>query len=232
MSRVLVTRPQPDADRTAALLRAAGHAPLVHPLMRTLARPGALAEAAPADALAFTSANGVRAYVAAGGAPLPTYAVGEASGAEARALGLPVAGVAGGDVASLARLIGGARPGRVLHPSGAQAAGDLAGALGTAGIACQHVVLYEAIAEDALPTDAAAAVRSGPEWVLLHSPRSARLLTRLVRAAGLAGALSGTRLAALSQAVSDAADLPFAERLVAPRPASSALVDIVSGRDT
>ena len=225
MSRVLITRPQPDADATAALLAAAGHEPLVHPLMRIEARA---VRWPAADALAFTSANGVRAYA---GPPLPAWCVGEASAAAARSAGLTVAGVAGGDVASLAALIAAAAPGRVLHPSGAASAGDLAGALEAAGTSAERVVAYDAVAETSLP-DGAARVIGRAEWAALFSPRSARLLTRLAQDAGAAEAFESVRLAALSQAVAEATDLPFAHVRVAVRPASSALVDIISGRDT
>lgn len=225
MSRVLVTRPQPDADATAALLRAAGHEALVRPLMRIEPRA---ARWPSADALAFTSANGVRAY---DGAPLPAWCVGEASASAARAAGLSVAGIAEGDVTSLAALIAEARPGRVLHPSGAASAGDLAGALRAAGVSAERVVAYDAVAETSLPGGAARAIARA-EWVALFSPRSARLLTSLARDAGLTERFTHVRLAALSQAVAHAAALPFAHVCVAPRPASSALVDIISGRDT
>ena len=232
MSRVLVTRPHTDAARTAALIRAAGHEALVHPLMRIVPREGALAGTVRADALAVTSANGLRAYAAAGGPRLPVFAVGETSAAEAGTLGFEVAGTAEGDVRSLAGLIASASPGRVLHVSGARAAGDLAGALAAAGVPCERAVLYDAVEADALPGAATADIRRGLDWTMLHSPRSALLLTRLVRAAGLADAFRGVRLAALSPAVAEAAGLPFAETRVAARPASSALVDIVGARDT
>ena len=230
--RVLITRPQPDADRTGAAVRAAGHEPLVCPLMRVDLRPEALHVPVGTDALAFTSANGVRAYAAADGPPLPTYAVGPASAREAAANGLPVVGVAAADVASLAAMIAQAGPPRVLHVSGKAAAGDLCEALRFAGVVCERTVLYEAVAETALTPAMVSMIRSGPDWLLLYSPRSARLFERLVRSAGLEASAAGMRLAALSPAVSGAIALPFAERHVPDRPASSALVDIISGRDT
>lgn len=240
MTRVLITRPQPDADRTAQAMREAGLAPLVHPLMRIEMRAGVLCDAGPADALAFTSANGVRAYAKLGGDALPVYAVGPASAREAERCGFAVAGVADGDVASLAALIGKNRPGRVRHPSGAAAAGDLAGSLATAGIAAERLVLYDAITESALPEAAAAILEAGFEggvkagecWVALYSPRSARLFERLVASANLTIAAALLRLAALSPAVADAARLPYAERRVAVQPTNSALVDIISARPT
>lgn len=236
MTRVLITRPQPDADRTAKAMRAAGLAPLVHPLMRIEMRAGVLCNARPADALAFTSANGVRAYASLGGDALPAYAVGPASAREAERCGFAVAGVADGDVASLAALIGEHRPGRVRHPSGAAAAGDLAGSLAEAGIAAERLVLYDAITESALPEAAAAILKAGFEggecWVALYSPRSARLFERLVASANLTIAAASLRLAALSPAVADAARLPYAERRVAVQPTNSALVDIISARPT
>ncbi|MBB4657560.1 uroporphyrinogen-III synthase [Parvularcula dongshanensis] len=193
-------------------------------------RPEALLDAPPADVLAFTSANGVRAYAAAGGGALPVYAVGAASAAAARKAGLPIAGVAEGDVASLAALIARARPGRVLHVSGVQAAGDLAASLTQAGVSASRAVLYEAAPALTLPRAATTAIRDGLAFVLLYSPRSARLLARLVEEAGIRSGLSATRCVALSAAVAEAArSLPFADVIVPPTPDDSGFVDILSG---
>jgi uroporphyrinogen-III synthase len=60
-ARVLVTRSQPGADETAERLRAMGCDPVVEPLftLQPLDAPWP-----DFDALAFTSANGVRAFAA------------------------------------------------------------------------------------------------------------------------------------------------------------------------
>lgn len=230
---VLITRPLPDANRTAAAVEAAGFEPIVVPLMRVAGRPEGLRGASQADALAVTSANGVRAYAAAQGAPLPVYAVGPASAEAAREAGLEVAGVAGGDVASLAALVAKVSPGRVLHPGGARLAGDLGGALRAAGVPYERAVLYEIVEASALPEPAREALGAGLSWVMAFSPRSGALLARLVRKAGLADAVRGTRCAALSAPVAEAvSSLPFADVIVPEAPEHSDFVDILSARRT
>jgi len=232
MSTVLITRPQPDADRTAAEVQAHGFNPIVAPLMRIALRPHALQDAPDCDALAFTSANGVRAWRAAGGSVRPCYVVGPASAEAAREAGLPVAGVAEGDVETLAALIAKERPGRVLHVGGTALAGDLTGRLSREGLPAQAIALYEAVAETALPPEARGAICAGLSFVLLFSPRSARLFCRLVREAGLGDELRNTRCAALSPAVAEAVDIPFADVIVSDRRDLSGFVDILSARRT
>ena len=224
---VLVTRPRPDADRTAEAVRGAGFEPIVAPLMRIAPRDGALARAPQADAAAITSASGARAYAGQGGR-LPVFAVGPASTEAAREAGLRVVGTAGGDVASLAELIAAARPARVLHAGGARLAGDLAGDLARRGVPCARVMLYEAREAERLPEAAVRAIREGLAWTLLFSPRSAALFERLVRAAGLQDCLRRSRLAALSPAVAAACSLPFEHVAVAGAPEHSRLVDFLS----
>ena len=61
MARVLVTRPQPSASRTAGLLEARGFQPILLPLTETVALT-VEANAGNAIAVAVTSANAVRAF--------------------------------------------------------------------------------------------------------------------------------------------------------------------------
>lgn len=100
--RVLVTRPEPAASRTAAALRALGHEVLVAPLLipralRWRVPPGAW------QAVAFTSA----VAPALGGAGLaalthlPAYAVGGATGDAARSAGFTDVRVARGDASAV-----------------------------------------------------------------------------------------------------------------------------------
>ena len=59
--RLLVTRPEPEATRTAALLRSHGHDVIVAPLLRVEPVAEVAFGPGPWAALAFTSANAVRA---------------------------------------------------------------------------------------------------------------------------------------------------------------------------
>ena len=59
--RLLLTRPEPDAARTAAALRARGHEPIVAPLLAIEIVSDADLGAGPWAAILVTSANAVRA---------------------------------------------------------------------------------------------------------------------------------------------------------------------------
>ena len=59
--RLLVTRPEPDNERTAAALRARGHEVMLAPLLRIEAVADADLGAPPWAAILLTSANGARA---------------------------------------------------------------------------------------------------------------------------------------------------------------------------
>ncbi|GEO85728.1 MULTISPECIES: uroporphyrinogen-III synthase [Alphaproteobacteria] len=110
--RVLVTRPEPAASRTAAELRRRGHAPLLLPLAAAEYDSDALrtALARPHAAIAVTSAEALRAL-----ATLPDYpaaymdtacfAVGEKTGDAARKLGFSKVFTGNSDGTALARLI-------------------------------------------------------------------------------------------------------------------------------
>ena len=143
--------------------------------------------------LAFTSANGVRAFqtFAAPARHLPAYGVGPQTAAALSAAGFLNVHIAGGDVTSLARTITDDCPeGPVLHISGRDQAGDLAATLKAAGCEARRAVLYEARAAKNLPPDVLAALRDGAlDGVLLYSKRSAEIFYRLAGAANLDASL-------------------------------------------
>src|ERR1043166_6763943 len=102
--RIVITRPQPAAERTAAALRARGHEVLVAPLMRI--------ESIPADlsgnwaGIVMTSANApgaidrIETLLA-----LPLYAVGERSAQAAREAGFKNVISADGAAADLVKVL-------------------------------------------------------------------------------------------------------------------------------
>jgi uroporphyrinogen-III synthase len=142
--------------------------------------------------LAFTSANGVRAFqpFVALARHLPAYGVGLQTAAALSAAGFSNVHIAGGDVTSLARTITDDCPeGPVLHISGRDQAGDLAATLKAAGCEARRAVLYEARAATELPPAALTALRdSAVDGVILYSKRSAEIFYRLASTAGAGGA--------------------------------------------
>ncbi|MEI7573965.1 MAG: uroporphyrinogen-III synthase, partial [Phenylobacterium sp.] len=107
--RVWITRAEPGASATARRVAAAGLVPLVAPLLETADLAGAAAalDALPPSAvLAFTSANGVRAFARlTPRRDLKAWCVGTATAGAARVAGFVDLVAGGGDVEALARVI-------------------------------------------------------------------------------------------------------------------------------
>ena len=234
--KILVTRPEPDASRLAQSLKAAGHDPVVEPLMSAeyLEGPEDFSNALKsAQAIAFTSANGVRALARCHKERhLPVFAVGDATAAAARQEGFGIVHVAAGDVDHLAadiaaRLDPGA--GSIVHIAGSVVAGDLQGALAARGFEVDRHVLYAMTASASLSPDVIAQItHASLEAVLIYSPRSGRILADLINKAGLREACLAITCYCLSANVAAAlAPLPFANCLVAATPDEDALMALL-----
>src|SRR5262245_58994761 len=145
--RLLVTRPEPDGARTAALLRARGHEVLTAALLRVEPVGFELPNSDWA-AVVLTSANAARALAQhphrARITGLPAFAVGRQTAEAAQAAGLTALNTADGDrndlVALLCRRFGGSQK-PLLHLAGEDRAGDLAGC----GVPVETVVAYRAV---------------------------------------------------------------------------------------
>lgn len=211
--RVLVTRASEDAGPLADALQARGFEPVAEPLLEIRFLDEAVPDLSGLQALAFTSANGVRALVH--GAPdakskgLPVFAVGPMTAKAALEAGFDDVTSADGDVAALAKLIITECPprlGAVLHVAGRHRAGNLSGALERGGMEARRAVLYEAIAAQSLSEPTRAMIAKGEIGaVLIFSPRTAGLFVSLMEDAGLAGSARELMLVALSSAVAEAA---------------------------
>jgi uroporphyrinogen-III synthase len=232
--RLLVTRPEPDAARTAQVLRARGHAVLVAPLMRVEAIDAEFG--GPWTAVVLTSARAARAL----SAPrrdsaifrVPAFTVGERTAEAARAAGFTEVVSADGALRELVRLVAArcaGRGARLLYLAGEDRAGDLAGDLAAHGIAVRTVAVYRAVAADALFPDVSQALSGGRIDAVLHySARSAATLLRLAEAAGVLNALLSVAHYCLSADVAAPLRVRGAARIeVAASPREAALIDLV-----
>ena len=237
--RLLLTRPEPDAERTAAALRARGHAVIVAPLVRieTIAAAAAEIGSGPWAAILITSANAASAAARHERYKelfaLPVFAVGERSAQAMRAAGFADATSADGDLGDLVRLVAArlkpAAP--LLYLAGADRSGDLAGRLGERGFVVRTVAVYRAIVADDLPHAAAAALTRGEVDGVLHfSRRSAAAFANAARGAGLAaGALEKPIHFCLSAQVAEPlAQAGVVDIRIAPKPAEAALIELIS----
>jgi len=194
---ILVTRPLPDGDRTAASLRAKGFEALVAPMLRF--EPTAFHDDPDAQygAVIVTSANALRAIEphlqGSRLLKLPLFAVGEHTADAARKVGFAKVISAGGDATGLrdcvlssvkAKALKKSSP--LLYLAGADLARDLAGELGARGFTVVTQTTYRMVAMPRLPDEVCRAFAEGRlEAVLHYSRRSARAFTEAIRAAGV-----------------------------------------------
>ncbi|KCZ91598.1 uroporphyrinogen-III synthase [Hyphomonas johnsonii] len=199
---VIVTRAEPGAAETAARLAALGYAPIVSPALVVESLPDAPLDMDGIDHLIFTSANGVRAFLARRAVGAETvWCVGDATAAAARQGGGKDVREGDGNAIALARLIIAApeaRTGGLLHVANDTPAGDLVAQLKAAGLDARFAALYRTVPVPALSAAATAALASGPAAVLVHSAKGAAAFRAAVAAAGLD--LSGAVIAAISNA--------------------------------
>ncbi len=178
--RLLLTRPEPDAQRTATALRGRGHEVIVTPLLRIEA---VAADLGPGrwDAIVMTSANSCRAIA---NHPrcnelitCPVFVVGRHSAEAARIASFADVTSADGDAKDLARLLVArfaARDRRLLYLAGEDRAADLAADLASLGVSMKTVVIYRAVKVTDFPLPARDALKSGQiDGVLHFSRRSA-----------------------------------------------------------
>jgi uroporphyrinogen-III synthase len=215
--RLLVTRPQPAADASAARLVALGHDVLVAPLLA----PVATAWTAPDDpprALLLTSASAVRlGNLPAAWRAIPVFAVGSATAAAAAAAGWSDVRDARGDVAGALALAARSGVTRLLHPSGADRTDVAVPPRLTVDVATVYAAQPAALSAEARDALTAGAI----DAVLLYSPRTAAQFA--VQADAACVVRTGVALAALSPAVAAAAGSGWRDVAVAADPYEDAL---------
>lgn len=232
--RVLVTRPEPDAERTAAKLRARGCVVMLAPLLRLEIREGADFGDAQWDAVVMTSTNAVRAiaYHPRRGKLLsrPVFAVGRRTAEAARAAGFGDVRSADGDKQDLVRLLAARKRGDLLYLAGEDRAGDLASDLAAHGLNVHTVVVYRAVAAPAFPPGVAAALTAGEiDGVLHFSRRSAEVYIDCATTAGILVSALRPLQYCLSRTVAEFSLAAGASQIkVAPRPEEAALVDVIA----
>jgi len=223
--RLLVTRPEADAARTAEALRARGHEVLAAPLLRVESIDADFGERF--DAVLMTSANAARVIAshprAAELIRLPVFTVGDRSAEVARAAGFARVESADGALADLVRLVASRCPrgARLIYLAGEDRAGDPGGELGAQGFVVETAAVYRAVAVEELPPEIVRVPRDG---VLHYSRRSAATLLRLAEPAGALGAILGLAHYCLSDDVAAPLRHAGATRIaVAAAPTESAL---------
>lgn len=224
--KVWITRAEPGATATAERVAALGHAPVVAPLLRIAPLPEPQIDLRGVAALAFSSANGVRAFAdLEASRTLKVFAVGAGTAAAAKAAGFRDVLSADGDVHALAQRIAARKSelkGAVLHPGAAEPAGDLVGDLIAAGVEARGVALYDSV--ETLPDEDFFAGLAELDVALAHSPKAAKALAGVLRRRDAAH----LRVLCLSAAVAKPlARAKVREVVRAPFPIEAALLNLI-----
>jgi uroporphyrinogen-III synthase len=233
--RLLVTRPEPDGERTAATLRAQRCEVLLAPLLRVELVADTPLGANAWAAVAMTSANATLAVEKhprrAALLALPAYVVGARTAVAARAAGFGDVTSADGGIEELVSLIAKRLPAgaALLYLAGEDRAGDLAGDLARAGVVVTTAVLYRAVKATRLPAPVRAALVAGSlDGVLHFSRRSADVYLECARAVGVLDKALAPAHYCLSRQVAEPLARAGAGRIrVAPRPEEAALLELV-----
>lgn len=213
--RVLVTRPEPGASRTAERLRALGHEPVILPLFEAqiTARAQDLPPAKQIGGLIATSARAFLLF--AGAAPtqyhdLPVYTVGPATAQAARDAGFSHVHEGAGSARDLASILM-ALPveekdgSGLLYLAGLPRKPTLEAALTTAGLAFQVLESYK-MEQISYSTDSFVMdhLSPAPDAVLFYSTNAALRFSALVNAQNLDESLHSTSLVCLSPEITRA----------------------------
>jgi uroporphyrinogen-III synthase len=205
--KMLVTRPEPDAQSTLARLDALGIEAIAVPLMVRETLNTSLPPPNGFTAMVLTSANAIRSLADRGVLEhyrhLPVFTVGDRTAHEATQAGFEHVSSAAGAFQDLVNAMTIARvPGPIFYPTGKHQSADLAKALAPLGVMVVTARVYDMVAADALPDAVLAELGGEIRAVLAYSRRSAEIFATL--AAGLSRQ-SRTRLAmlCLSEAVAE-----------------------------
>jgi uroporphyrinogen-III synthase len=243
--KLLVTRPAPDGERTAARLRALGHEAMLAGVLRIEPIPAPELGTGPWSAVLVTSAHAVEAIVAhprrAEIVALPAFAVGARTARLLGAAGFAAVDTAPDAAGLVARVRGypthrppvqggGIGRGRLLYLAGADRSRDLAAELAPDGLAVDTIEVYRAVPASRLPPEVTAALSAGTlDGVLHYSRRSAEALIAAARAEGVLDQVLRLTHFCLSGRVAEPLAAAGAAGIrVAARPDEAGLIELVA----
>jgi uroporphyrinogen-III synthase len=239
---VLVTRPEPDNDTTAAALRARGLEVLLSPVLRFEPVAFEIDPEVDYDAVIVTSANALRALAAHPGRgsllKLAVFAVGGHTADAARDIGFHDVTAAEGDAISLRDLVMNsvrakvlAKNATILYLAAADRSRDLAGELGSRGLNVVMVTSYRMAAVAQLSREVCDAFAAHRISAVLHySRRSARAFLDAVRVGGVEISALAIPQCCISGAVASILrDAGAPHVVVASAPAENAVLEALDG---
>ncbi len=234
--RLLVTRPQPEADETAARLIARGHETMVGPVLHYVSLPPPPAPAERPAALVFTSRNGVRAISEwphkDTWRSVPVFVVGAATARAAREAGFDDVRTGNGDGVALALLVVvslNVDDGPIVYPAAEDRAPALEQHLTAAGYTVLVAPAYRMESSSSLLPDVVAALRARTiDGILFYSRRTAATFRGLAEEAGLQPSFADIQAFAISDSVAEPlAGLSMKDVTVAPRPSEAGILSLI-----
>ena len=231
MDVVLITRPEPGASETAALIAAMGMTPIVAPVLEIEDAGTGLEGLDRIAATLLTSRNAVDPCPGLCH-DRPVFAVGDATAARARAAGFKDVRNASGNAIALASLVAetlAPSAGPLFLPTGHQQGNDLARDLRSRGYRVIRRVVYWARPAAVLPDLARAHLRAGDvRAVLFYSGETARHFVRLLRLAQLVDTVDSVDAVSISDRASVALrELPWRRISVAAKPNQEAMLALL-----
>jgi uroporphyrinogen-III synthase len=235
--RVLVTRPQPGAARTAQRLRDADFEPVVIPLSEIVPLPAEL-PAGEFDAAAASSANAIRhapAGLVARLAAKPLFAVGDETAGVAREAGFADVRSSSGSAAELAHDIaaGTGLAARIAYLCGRVRLDALEGSLAGAGLRVDAIETYDTSPHQPSPDELGMLDSAPIAAALVYSAKAAEALASLVTSRS-GTVFSDATFIAISERVAEKLAAVSGEVMTAVSPDEDAMFEVLlrAGHDS
>ncbi|MEM8797652.1 MAG: uroporphyrinogen-III synthase [Pseudomonadota bacterium] len=230
--RLLVTRPQPEAAKSAAALEDLGHDVLVDPVLEVSYSSQSI-DFPLETSIAVTSGNGVRALTklttTAQERRIPVYAVGDKTADLAKEAGFETVESASGTVDDLVRLLGEVQPAAIVYVCGRDRKGRLEDKLAERGIRVTVAERYQADKSKGLRSETVEALSKGTiDGILLYSQRSAEIFLEHLKSENISHSTKLVRHFCLAPSIAtllSASDKD--EVFVAARPEEHALFELL-----
>lgn len=236
--KLIITRPQPAASRTAIKLQNLGYETIVSPVLE-IVDTGAEIPQADYAALIITSANALGILEQRGLSDLlrktPLFVVGDATAEKAQLLGFTRVDSASGTAIELADLIvqkvkptGGKAP-IVLYLSGEDTTSGLATSIEKSGLNLSAVAIYNAKLVDQLTEKSMECLRNNaPVGLLLYSARSAVQIAKIIERFNLTYDIDNAKFYAISENVMHGLPDTLQQQCVCSEyPTENGLIDLI-----
>lgn len=228
--KIIITRPQADAEILAEEMSAAGFESVIEPMLIIESITIDLPTLSPFDGFVFTSANGVRSFSALSTVrDKPVFTVGEKTAYEAMQAGFDNVQSAGCDVSALAHYLEG-KKGLYAHFRGQDVTQSLVDLLeGVETIEIKEFIVYQAVKESQISTKALKYMGNNEvSHVLFYSKRTAKTFVELLQNHECTSFVQGIKALCLADSMVECLSvLPWKEIQVAQHPDQESMLGLL-----